>query len=117
MSCPKGQIMKEAYTYIKKSTGKKVKVKKTCVEDKGKPGKGPKLITIPSYDVGLMSEFGYELKDSKENRSKSIKKSIKKHGKLKILRHLNALRTLQKSNEKYYNKLDNDIKMIQKIDE
>ena len=32
---------------------------------------------------------------------------------LKVLRHINALRTLQKSNEKYYNKLDKDMKWIQ----
>ncbi len=114
MSCPKGKIMKEAYTYVKKSTGKKVKVKKTCVEDKGKPGKGPKLIEMPEYDVGLLSDYGYSLKSSHEDRVKAIKKSMKDHNELKILRHINALRTLQKSNEKLYNKLDKDMKWIQK---
>ena len=39
---------------------------------------------------------------------------MKDHSELKILRHLNALRTLQKSNEKLFNKLDKDLKWIQK---
>ena len=71
------------------------------------------LIKIPIEDEGLLSNYGYSLKNSFEDRIKSIKKSAKDHSLLKILRHLNALRTLQKSNEKYYNKLDKDLKWVQ----
>ncbi len=111
--CPKGKIERIGYTYTKKSTKKTVKVNPTCVEDKGKKGKGPKLITIPKYDVGLLSDYGYSLHQNHEDRIKAIKKSLKTHSMLKILKHLNALRTLQKSNEKYYNKLDKDLKWVQ----
>lgn len=112
--CSKGQIERVGYSYTRKKSSKKVKVKSTCITDKGKPGKGPKLITIPEYDVGLLSKYGYSLSESHERRVKSLKKAIKENSELKILRHINALRTLLKSNPKLYNKLDKDMKWIQK---
>ena len=111
--CQSGQIQKIGYTFVKKSSKKIVKVKPICIEDKGKTGKGPKLITIPSEDKGILGKYGYTLKDSHENRIKSLKKALKENPHLKILRHLNAIRTLQKSNIKNYNKLDKDMKWLQ----
>lgn len=111
--CGAGQIERSGYTYTRKSSNKTVKVSPTCIEDKGKAGKGPKLITMPESDVGLLSKYGYSLKDSHEKRVVSLKKAIKDNSELKILRHVNAIRTLQKSNERYYNKLDKDLKWIQ----
>ncbi len=111
-SCPKGKIERVGYSYTK-STGTNVKVGKTCVEDKGKPGKGPKLIPIPKEDQGLLTTYGYSLKDSHEKRVKALKKANANEDELKVLRHVNALRTLQKSNEKYYNKLNKDLKWLQ----
>ena len=73
------------------------------------------IIKMPEYDEGLLSDYGYALKLSHENRVKAIKKSLKEHNKLKILQHINALRTLHKSNEKLYNKLDKDLKWIQSV--
>ena len=111
--CPKGKIERVSYEYNKK-TGTHVKVKPSCVMDRGKPGKGPKLITIPEYDIGLLTKYGYSLHDSHDTRVKSLRRALKHTSELKILKHLNALRTLQKSNERYYNKLDKDLKWIQK---
>lgn len=111
--CPKGEILRVGYSYEKKKTGKHVEVKETCINDKGKPGKGPKIIIIPEEDTGLLGDYGYSLKKKYEDRIKAIKKATQDHSKLKILRHINALRTLQKSNEKNYNKLDKDLKWIQ----
>jgi len=111
-SCPKGQIERVGYEYDK-ANGTHVKVGKTCVEDKGKPGKGPKLIPIPKEDAGLLTAYGYSLKDSYEKRIKALKKANKNEDELKVLRHVNALRTLQKSNERYYNKLNKDFKWLQ----
>jgi hypothetical protein len=113
--CLSGQIMRSGYTYKKKSSKKTIKVKSSCIKDQGKPGKGPKLITMPKYDVGLLSDYGYSLSKPYEERIKAIKKSLKKNPKLKILQHINALRTLFKSNEKYYNKLNKDLKWLQSI--
>lgn len=111
--CPKGEIERVGYTYTKKKTKKTVKVNPTCIEDKGKPGKGPKLIKIPEGDVGLLGYYGYSLKLKYDDRIKILKKAIKDISELKILRHLNALRTLNKSNEKYFNKLNKDLHWIQ----
>jgi hypothetical protein len=112
-NCQSGQIQKVGYSYVKKSSKKTVKVKPTCIEDKGNPGKGPKLITIPSEDEGILGKYGYRLKDSHQNRIKALKKAFKENSHLKILRHLNAIRTLQKSNETYFKKLDKDMKWLQ----
>ena len=107
--CKKGQILKKGYT-----TKKGTKVSPTCVKDMGKPGKSPVIFTIPKKDEGLLGDYGYELKISHEKRVKAIKKSIKINGELKVLRYLNAIRTLNKSNERYFNKLDKDVKWVQK---
>ena len=112
--CPKGEIMRVGYSYTKKKTNKKVSVEPTCIKDRGKAGKGLKLIQMPEYDVGLLSKYGYSLAHSHIDRVKSIKKAMKENSELKILRHINALRTLQKSNQKYHNKLDKDYKWIEK---
>ncbi len=111
-SCAKGEIQRIGYEY-NKSNGTHVKVKPVCVPDKGKPGKGPKLITIEKEDQGLLKEYGYSLKDSYEKRIKALKKANANEDELKVLRHVNALRTLQKSNERYYNKLNKDFKWLQ----
>ena len=112
--CNKNQIKRDEYSYVKKKTQQKVSVPATCISDKGKPGKGPKLIIIPEYDIGLLSKYGYALAENHEKRIDALKKAIKFNSELKILRHLNALRTLLKSNLKLYSKLDKDLKWIQK---
>ena len=111
--CNKRKIERVGYSYIKKSSKKVIKVKPVCIEDKGKPGKGPKLIIIPTVDEGLLGKYGYTLKKSYEDRIKALKKAYKENSHLKILRHLNAIRTLQKSNETNYNKLNKDMKWLQ----
>jgi hypothetical protein len=106
--CPTGQILKEGYT-----TKRGVKVPATCVVKRGRPGvKGPKLIKID--DSGLLKPFGYSLSISKEDRRKSLNKAIKEYGELKIIRYVNAIRTLQKSYPTIWKKLDNDVKYIEK---
>jgi hypothetical protein len=113
----KGMIRRASYirkSYIRKDG---VKVKATKVEssliiDRGKKGKGKKLFEIK--DEGLLSEKGYSLKKSQSQRRVSLKKASKDKGTLKVLKHLNAIRTLQKSNPENYSKLDKDVKFIQK---
>jgi hypothetical protein len=116
ITCPLGKIERIGYMYKKK--GKTINVIPTCVSDKGKPGKGPKLFVMPKYDTGLLSDYGYSLHSSHIDRVKAIKKSLKAHdnsraGARKILQHINALRTLHKSNETYHKKLSKDLKWIQ----
>lgn len=72
------------------------------------------VIVIPDEDKGILSNYGYSLKKKHEDRIKALKKAFADNPHLKILQHLNALRTLHKSNEKYYKKLDKDMKWLQK---
>ena len=111
--CPKGMIERAGYTIKRKSSKKNIHVKKACIKDQGKTGKGPKLGILPKEDIGILSDYGYSLKETYEERVKALKRAMKHNKELKILRHINALRTLFKSNEKYYNKLDKDLKWIQ----
>lgn len=109
--CPKGQIMRKAYS--KKKGSKVTRVPASCITDKGKPGKGKQLFRIPEYDVGLLSDYGYSLSKKHADRAKAIKQASKEKGMLGVLRHLVAIRTLSKSNEQAYKKLDKDIKWFQ----
>ena len=111
--CPSGMISRKSYSYKKKS-GTKVKVGSKCIKDQGMPGKGPKIIRLPKEDIGILSNYGYSLKLPYDDRIKAIKKSMKHVDELKLLRHINALRTLFKSNEKYFDKLNKDLHWIQK---
>ncbi len=116
--CKKGEIRRSSYkrkSYTKKD-GSKVKgskVKSSCITDQGKKGKGRRLFEIK--DKGFLSEKGYSLKKSRESRRTSLRKASKEKGSLKVLRHLNAIRTLQKSNPVNFKKLDQDVKFIQKV--
>ena len=114
MNCLKSEIKRIGYEYKKKSSKRVVKVAPSCIQDRGKIGKGPKLISIPEADIGLLSKYDYAIKHKFEDRKKSLKKAIKRESGLKVLRHLNAIRTLNKSNEKVYNKLNKDVKWLQK---
>jgi hypothetical protein len=115
--CGKGEIRRSSYkkkSYRKKD-GTKVKgskVKSSCIEDKGKKGKGRRLFVIK--DNGFLRQEGYSLKKSQSARRVSLRKASKEKGMLSVLRHLNAIRTLQKSNATNYKKLDADVKYIQK---
>jgi hypothetical protein len=111
--CPSGMIKRKSYSF-KKSNSKTVKVGSKCIKDQGMPGKGPQIIKLPKEDIGILSDYGYSLKLPYDDRIKALKKSIKHIDELKILRHINALRTLFKSNEKYYDKLNKDLYWIQK---
>ena len=88
MSCSKGEIMRIGYQYKKKSSKRTVKVGATCIQDRGKLGKGPKLINMPESDVGLLSKYDYAVKHKFEDRKKSLKRAMKRENGLKVLRHL-----------------------------
>jgi len=107
--------MRVGYSYKRKTSKRQVNVKPSCVQDRGKLGKGPKLIKIPIYDVGLLGKYDYSLSENRDERHKALKRANRNEDNLKVLRHVNALRTLNKSNERLYKKLDNDFKYLQNI--
>ena len=94
-------------SYVKKSHTRKDGTKvKSSLE------KGIKLFEIK--DKGFLTKNGYSLKKSTNDRKKSLKRASKEKGMLPVLRHLNAIRTLQKNNTKNFNKLDKDVIFVQK---
>ena len=89
--------------------------------DKDKAAKAVESTTYDSMNVTSSNKDEQRLTESALTQQAGIygegaaeaKKSLKDHTKLKVLKHVNALRTLHKSDEKLYNKLDKDLKWIQ----
>lgn len=103
-------------SYIRKSytrkDGKKIKgskVKSSMIKDVGKQ---KKLFEIK--DKGFLTKNGYSLKKSSKERKKSLRRASREKGMLSVLRHINAIRTLQKNNPVNFSKLDKDVKFVQK---
>jgi hypothetical protein len=112
----KGSV-KKAHTRTLKS-GKKVSVKQsrmpsTWITDVGQPGKGPKTLPKLGSEIHL-SNFGYSLKDTKQERQKSLKKASKKHSTLKVLKRTNLIANYSQWNEKNYKKLRQDVDFLKK---
>jgi hypothetical protein len=108
MSCPKGQIKRASY----KKVGQK-RVSSKCIEDMGKPGKGPYTLPKLSDDMHL-SRFGYSLDKPEKQRRLSLKKASKKNKTLKVLRRLNLIRnyTAVAENKK---KLSRDVDYMKRL--
>lgn len=118
MSCGIGFILRKGYnrkgyfrsdgTYVDSAS-----VPAACIVDVGKPGKGVKLIKGNLED--MLSPFGYKLALSDAARKKVLINAFDELDNLKLLKHLVYLRTLNKSRENLYNKLDKDVKFIQEL--
>lgn len=113
--CGPGEILRTAFTrkgFTRKTTdGKKIRVgssrvKETCVKDKGKPGKGPQL--IPPLKRGLLSQYGYTMNASEDERRGALDEAAKNLDTLEILRHLRALVTLQRANPSVHDNMIKD---------
>lgn len=87
--CKKGEIRRKGYT---RKDG--VKVKSTCIKDRGLKGKGPKLFKLRK---GTLSRHGYTLDKKAADRRKALDKAVKAEGHLAVIRKLNALSILQKN--------------------
>ena len=105
-TCPKGKIMRRSY---RTSSGKRVK--KGCIKDRGRKGKGKKTLPLPSGDISL-SSVGYSTKLPMHERRKSLDKASKKYGILPSLRHLNLIRNLQAYDNKSKGIMDHDVKYM-----
>ncbi len=116
----KGKILRKSSirrSHTRKTkTGKKVTVKQsrinaTWIKDVGSPGKGPKTLPPLGDDIHL-SNYGYSLKDTKQERQKSLKKASKKHSTLKVLKRTNLIANYSQWNEQNYKKLRQDVEFL-----
>ena len=114
--CPKGSISRVSYTYLRKSTGKKVKVKSACIKSRGLRSLGVKTKRVlPTLKKGTLKQYGYSTKDSDEKRHIALKKAVKAYGYSGVVKKLNAVKLLTKntfpSTSRIYSK---DLKYVQK---
>jgi hypothetical protein len=117
--CPPGQILKSGYnrkpyTRLDGTTVRGSFVQPTCIEDRGKPGKGPKLIPVGG-DVHL-SQYGYSINAPDEVRHRAIREAMYEHpeGGRKVQQHLVAISNLQ-SSTKYANRFTDDVNYSKKV--
>lgn len=116
-ACPKGQILRKAYTrksYTKKSGVKVVggKVPATCIKDQGATGKGKRLFVLRK---GTLSKHGYKTSYEAGARHEALRKAVKAETYAAVVRKLNAVSILQRrTNPKVYNILRGDMAWVQK---
>ena len=84
-SCPKGEILRDAYT-----TKNGTKVKANCITNRGLPGKGEPSIILNNNHY--LSSVGYnDVKDlSVEKRRSALNKAVKEKGFVPVIRMLTA---------------------------
>ena len=121
-ACRKGQLRIKRKGYTRKGyvtrTGKRVKPTRVpgttyCTPDKGKPGRGPKL--IPKLKKGTLG-IEYSKEPSAKSRRAKLKTCVKKYGYQSCVGKVNALRVLNKNTwpKKWLAMLDSDLKWLQK---
>lgn len=118
--CPIGEVGRKGYyrhAYEKKD-GHRIKgsyVKRSCIKDKGLPGKIiPSAKVIPSLKEGTLSKYGYSTHLSEKDRLSSLIKAVKELTYAGVIRRVNAIRTLSKSNPKLFKIYTQDIENLQK---
>lgn len=84
------EIVREGY--VRKDG---VVVPPTLIEDRGLPGKGPKL--IPKLRKGTLRRHGYSTKDSQHERHEALRKAVAAEGPTVVIRKLNVVATLNKN--------------------
>lgn len=119
-SCPVGYVYREPYqrkSYMKKD-GTKVNAKKirgSCIEDKGKPGRTFKKdapIHLKRNDD--LKKFGYSTKLSSSKRMEALIKACKAYTYKSVALKISALHTLQKNtNPKVAKIFADDLKHLQ----
>lgn len=106
--CPAGEIEREGYVRksYRRADGTKVKgskVSPSCVENRGAPGKGSKL--IPIKDDDMLGKYGYRLKSlTEEERHEALRKAIKGEGYRAVIARLVALANVQHRTEPTYSR-------------
>lgn len=86
-------IVRKGY-WRQSRSGRRTYVKPARITDRGKPGKGPKL--LPKLKKGKMEQFGYDLHESAPRRHAAMRRSARRVGYAKTMQRVNALNVLMK---------------------
>jgi len=73
-----------------------------------------RILLPPLSDNVHLSNFGYSLHNTKQNRQSSLKKASKKHGTLKVLKRTNLIANYSQWNKENYKKLRQDVEFLKK---
>jgi hypothetical protein len=121
--CKKGLILRKGYTRTTRS-GKRIRVKPTCVKDTGKRGRTKETEKVlPKLRPGKLSKFGYTLDKRADLRRRALMKASKsprtkkpsKAKMLKTLRRVNVLKNYTKTSQpSNYKKYHADSKWLSK---
>ena len=131
-NCKTGEVIREGYyrkPYTKKN-GSRVKgiwIKPTCIKDQGLPGRGyplrapkSKKLQKPGKGIGplkkgVLGKHGYATKLSASERRTALDSAVGEYGAHRVLRRLNAIKTLSKrTNPKVSKKYFQDMKWVRK---
>lgn len=98
MSCSEGKIKRSGYSRkaYTRSDGKLVRatrVPPTCIQDRGLPGKGPKI--IPKLRKGTLSPYHVDL--TIKARHDALRKVVKRSSALTVFRKLGAVAIMLKN--------------------
>jgi hypothetical protein len=117
--CPIGEVGRKGYyrhAYEKKD-GHHIKgsyVKRSCIKDVGMPGKViSSAKVIPKLKEGALSKYGYSTDLTEKERLVCLVKAIKELTYAGVIRRINAIRTLTKSNPKLFKIYTKDIENLQ----
>jgi hypothetical protein len=113
--CKKGEILRKGYTrkaYTKKD-GTKVKackVKASCIKDEGMPGKVlTKYKVIKINKLNSLDKYGYSTKLNSKDRFKALLKASSEYTYSKVVKRINAIRTLSKANKRLFDIYTKDL--------
>ena len=120
-SCKKGEILRKGYkrkAYTRKD-GTKVKasnIKPGCIKEKGMEGKVLTKYKIIKIDkLNILSKYGYSTKLNSKDRLKTLIKACAHYTYSKVVKRINAIRTLSKSNKRLYDIYTKDLANLKKF--
>ena len=114
--CKNKSISRKSYSYVRKSTGKQVKVKATCVKSRALRSRGikPKIV-VPALKKGKLSKYGYAANSENDARHKALRKALKEYGYAGVIKKLNAVKILSRNtNPRVSSIYASDIEYLQK---
>lgn len=97
MACPSGKIRRMGYTA--KRAGKTVRVKSSCIKDRGSKGRWQtvrRMMGIGPLSRGDLVSLGYSHTKGTTARHEAIDKAVSKYGRASTIRKLNAIAVYSK---------------------
>ena len=95
--CPSGTIRRKAYSAVRNK--KTIRVRSTCVKDRGAPGRWQTIkgiLGIGKLKTGDLKTLGYDPMEPVELRHWAVERAVRRYGPKSTLQKLNAIATYTK---------------------